>query len=224
MSDSKPTCPTCGSQHTVKNGRIHNKKSKYQCQDCGRQFVKNTTQKNISQSPKNLIDKLLIEKISLAGIARVTGGAEPWLQKYVKTKYAKVTQLLFVFEKHKGKLTIECDEAGSFVGNKNNKQWIWLVLDKKTREIVGIYIGDRSKELAAFAVCCEILCIMRSPYYHFQSDIAVLSGNRDSSHQVSMPIYDREILQSFSVPSRFSIYSSVSVVTNSPCSSLKVRL
>ena len=53
-----------------------------------------------------------------------------------------------VSEKPKGKLTIECDEAWSFVGHKHNKQWIWLALDKKTREIVGVYIGDRSKESA----------------------------------------------------------------------------
>ena len=69
MSDSKPTCPNCGSKHTVKNGRIHNKKSKYQCQDCGRQFVENSTKKVISQETKDLIDRLLLEKIPLAGIA-----------------------------------------------------------------------------------------------------------------------------------------------------------
>jgi len=36
----------------------------------------------------------------------------------------------------------------SFVGNKENKQWIWLALDTKTREIVGVYVGDRSRESA----------------------------------------------------------------------------
>lgn len=148
MSNSRPACPTCGSQHTVKNGRIHNKKSKYQCQDCGRQFVENPTNKVISQDTKDLIDKLLLEKIPLAGIARVTGVSEPWLQKYVNAKYAEVSQQVEVSEKPKGKLTIECDEAWSFVSNKNNQQWKELALDKKTREIVGVYIGDRSKESA----------------------------------------------------------------------------
>jgi insertion element IS1 protein InsB len=32
------------------------------------------------------------------------------------------------------------------VGNKDNKQWIWLALDIETREIVGVYIGDRSRD------------------------------------------------------------------------------
>jgi insertion element IS1 protein InsB len=42
-------------------------------------------------------------------------------------------------------LTIECDEAWSFVGNKGNKQWTWLAINRDTREIVGVHIGDRSR-------------------------------------------------------------------------------
>ncbi len=36
----------------------------------------------------------------------------------------------------------------SFVANKDNKQWIWLALDAKTKEIVGVQVGDRSREEA----------------------------------------------------------------------------
>ena len=148
MSAPRPTCPSCGSQHTVRNGKIHNKKPKYQCQDCKRQFVEKLTKKVIDQETLELIDRLLLEKISLAGIARATQVSETWLQKYVNDKYAQVPQQVQVSPKPKGKLTIECDEAWSFVGKKNNKQWIWLALDQKTREIVGVYIGDRSQESA----------------------------------------------------------------------------
>jgi IS1 family transposase len=34
----------------------------------------------------------------------------------------------------------------SFVGKKKNKQWIWLALDIETKEIVGVYVGERSRE------------------------------------------------------------------------------
>lgn len=44
----------------------------------------------------------------------------------------------------KGRLTIQCDEMWSFVSNKGNKQWVWLALDIKTGEIVGVYVGERS--------------------------------------------------------------------------------
>lgn len=45
----------------------------------------------------------------------------------------------------KGPLSIQCDEMRSFVGNKKNKQWIWLVRERETHEIVGIYVGVRSR-------------------------------------------------------------------------------
>ena len=45
----------------------------------------------------------------------------------------------------KGRLTIQCDEAWSFVGNKGNKQWIWLAIDEETGEIVGCFVGPRSR-------------------------------------------------------------------------------
>lgn len=34
----------------------------------------------------------------------------------------------------------------SFVRNKRNKQWIWLALDQRTQEIVGVYVGARSDQ------------------------------------------------------------------------------
>ena len=34
----------------------------------------------------------------------------------------------------------------SFVQNSENKQWVWLAIDRDTREIVGVHVGDRSRE------------------------------------------------------------------------------
>jgi hypothetical protein len=58
--------------------------------DCGRQFVKDPQNKVISQETKELIDKLLLEKLPLAGIARVAEVSEPWLQSHVDQKYEAV--------------------------------------------------------------------------------------------------------------------------------------
>ena len=33
----------------------------------------------------------------------------------------------------------------SFVGDKGNKQWIWLAIDESTKEIVGVFVGKRSR-------------------------------------------------------------------------------
>jgi predicted Zn finger-like uncharacterized protein len=71
MSIALPTCPACNSTHVVKNGKIHTGKQNVKCRGCGRQFVQDPQNKIIDQATKTLIDKLLLEKIPLAGIARV---------------------------------------------------------------------------------------------------------------------------------------------------------
>jgi transposase-like protein len=87
-------CPSCNSTHIVKNGKIHNGKQNFKCRECGRQFVQDPQNKIINkiidQATKTLIDKLLLEKIPLAGIVRVVGVSEPWLQSYVNAKYQNV--------------------------------------------------------------------------------------------------------------------------------------
>ena len=80
-------CPECNSTNINKNGSIHNGKQKYLCKDCGRQFVENPQNKIITPEDWKLVDKLLLEKIPIAGISRVTGISEPWLQKYINEKY-----------------------------------------------------------------------------------------------------------------------------------------
>jgi transposase-like protein len=95
-------CPACGSTHTVKNGKIHNGKQNFKCRECGRQFVQDPQNKVIDRATKTLIDKLLLEKIPLAGIARVAGVSEPWLQSYANAKYQNVPRQIDVRAKKKG--------------------------------------------------------------------------------------------------------------------------
>lgn len=43
---------------------------------------------------------------------------------------------------------LEADELWSFVGSKNNDQWLWLVLHKKSRQVLAMQIGPRNKKTA----------------------------------------------------------------------------
>lgn len=102
MPASTLTCPRCQSTHVVKNGRIHSGRQNFKCKGCSRQFVQNPTKKVIGQDTRDLIDRLLLERLSLAGITRVTGVSEQWLQTYVNTKYEATPQQVEVEEKKKG--------------------------------------------------------------------------------------------------------------------------
>ncbi len=99
-----------------------------------------------------MIDKLLLEKISLAGIVRVTGVSDKWLQEYVNSKYAQVPQSIQCTKKtgktHNSmfKPRPRGFHMWSFVGSKNNKQWLWLAIDIETKEIVGFFLGERGEK------------------------------------------------------------------------------
>lgn len=80
-------CPCCQSTNVVKNGRTHYGKQRFKCANCRRQFVDSPTRQPISQSTRELIDKLLLERLSLAAIVRITDVSERWLQYYVNQKY-----------------------------------------------------------------------------------------------------------------------------------------
>jgi len=142
------TCPTCGSHDISKNGTTRRGKQNYKCRDCGRQFVEDPQWQPKDKDTFGLIHLLLLEKIPLAGIVRVTGVSESWLEEHVNEAYAQIDKTASVVPKAKGKLTVQMDELWSFVDDKGNKQWVWLALDADTREIIGCHVGDRSRTSA----------------------------------------------------------------------------
>ena len=95
-------CPRCQGSRVIKNGSIHNGKPKWKCKECGRQFVVASAQRLISQETRQTIDKLLLERISLAGIVRVTGVSLRWLHYYVNAKYAATPRSVSVTEQKRG--------------------------------------------------------------------------------------------------------------------------
>ena len=102
MSSPDLSCPSCGSKRIVKNGKIHTGKQNHKCRDCGRQFVEDPQHTPIDEATKRLVDKLLLEKLSLAGIARVAEVSEGWLQEYVNGKYKAVPRQVKVDASKKG--------------------------------------------------------------------------------------------------------------------------
>ena len=154
-------CPYCQNTHIVKNGSNGVGTPKFLCKTCRKQFVENPKNKRVSGQTKQTIDKLLLERISLAGIARATNVSECYLQKYINRKYATIEKRVKVFAQDITNLVIECDELWSFVGKRNKKQWVWLAFDRQTSAIVGVYIGKRGKK-GAKGLWCSIPEIYRN--------------------------------------------------------------
>jgi insertion element IS1 protein InsB len=138
------SCPNCGSEEVSRNGQTRHGKQNYKCRECGRQFVLNPAWKAITKEQQQLIQRMLLERISQAGIARVLQVSEDTVQRHVNARAVVVKKQVEVSSKPKKRLNVQMDELWSFVDNKGNQQWVWLALDAQTREIVGVHIGDRS--------------------------------------------------------------------------------
>ncbi len=80
-------CPRCFSRQIKKNGHLSNGKQNYRCKPCGRQFVSGSAEWHVGDSDKELINKLLLERISLNGICRVVGISQSWLLNYIRELY-----------------------------------------------------------------------------------------------------------------------------------------
>lgn len=144
-------CPQCKSECIIKNGSIHSGKQKYRCKSCGRQFVENSTKHYIDERDRQLIERLLLERISLRGIVRSTGISQKSVQRHVNQIYAQTPWHVKLSEEPKGGIDLailEADELWSFVKSKENKVWVWLVIDRKTRRIVSCHFGNRTRESA----------------------------------------------------------------------------
>lgn len=73
---------------------------------------------------KTTIERMLLEKIPLAGIARSLQLSERWLQQYVNAYYTTVPQQVQGQPKITQRLNVQMDKSWSFVDAKGNEQWV----------------------------------------------------------------------------------------------------
>jgi len=145
-------CPSCTSNLIKKNGHIHNGKQKYQCLICKKQFVLDSAQKIIDEKTKSLVRKTLLERVSLEGVCRIFDVSMPWLLEFISGLIQELPENLNAEVVHENDeievVVLEADELWSYVGSKDNPQWLWLVMHSRTRQVVAMQVGPRSRQTA----------------------------------------------------------------------------
>ena len=86
------------------------------------------------------------ERVSLRGIERIFNvcrqtGAK-WIRDYIK-QLPVIADTLLLYEVGD---VLEIDGLWSFVGEKEQKRWVWVALCRRTRQIVAFYIGKRDEQ------------------------------------------------------------------------------
>ena len=150
----REVCPACASQQLKKNGHIHNGKQHHRCKDCGRQCVLQPENRVIAQDHRTLVERLLLDKISLHGICRAVGVSIRWLMDFSVACFEAAPAHLHIQPPRRPREVIirrveaEADEMQSVVQKKAHEPWLWLALDRATRQIIAFHVGDRSRTSA----------------------------------------------------------------------------
>jgi transposase-like protein len=82
-----PPCRRCAATHVVRNGPNSAGTPTFRCRSCGHRFVAAPEKGPVSEDRKDLVRRLLGERLSLRAIARITGLSRSWLQTFVNALY-----------------------------------------------------------------------------------------------------------------------------------------
>lgn len=94
---------------------------------------------------------MLAERLSLEAICRVMEIEPHRLYAYMDELYDEIPEDLACSIPDNADIELvevncEADELWSFVGRKSNKKWLWLALDRNSRQVVALFVGDRSED------------------------------------------------------------------------------
>ena len=177
----RETCPQCGSRWYKRNGHIHTGKQNHRCKVWGRAFVLTPENSVITEEQRTLIERLLLESMSLRGICRAVGVGLRWLLQFLGEQFRRAPDHLYV--KSPGRtsavilqqLEAELDELWSFVGNKANRQWVWIAMDAATRQVIAFHVGDRSSQ-GGKALWEQIPIVYREQATFYTDQYALYTG------------------------------------------------
>jgi insertion element IS1 protein InsB len=116
--------------------------------------VQCAAQYRVADETRGLIERLLRERISLRGICRAVGVGHKWLLGCIVNCFKALPEHLPVqpitgnADVMIQRLEVEADEMASFVQQKANKQWFWMAMDARSRQVIAFYVGDRSRRSA----------------------------------------------------------------------------
>ncbi len=138
----------------VTNGPVHNSKQNYQYHDWGRQCVQCCEPYLLAEDQRGLIERLLVERISIRGIGRAVGvqlkGLLGFLVQCVQAfpDHVHVQPVTRTPDVLMQRLEVAADARASLVQKQANKLWSWRAIDVNIRQVMAFHVGDRSRKSA----------------------------------------------------------------------------
>ena len=137
-------CPKCQSKRFVKNGIVR-KKQRYKCKECKCNFTQPYQGKKPPKT-KLLACVLYLNGLGFRRIGAILKVNHNSVIRWVK-EYGEEIEKTFPVDKTKKHCkVIEIDEMWHYIGKKKQKLWIWIALDRETKEVLAWQTGSRGKK------------------------------------------------------------------------------
>ena len=132
-------CPTCLSNNIKRNGIKVDGKQNHQCKDCKRQFIGDHAL-SYQGCNSGITGKILHLMVRGSGVRDIAEVERISIGKVLRTLSESIYQIQ---PKQSHYECLEVDELWTFVGNKQNKQWLIYAYHRESGEIVAYVWGKR---------------------------------------------------------------------------------
>lgn len=136
------TCPVCSSLNIKKNGISKQRKQRYRCRSCGRQFILKYTYRAYLKYIRELIVPMCLNGSGIRDISRVLQVSATTVMKLIRHQ----AETLSVAQMPTHVADVELDEIWSYVEKKKNQCWLWLAYSPKHRRMLAFSLGKRTDE------------------------------------------------------------------------------
>jgi insertion element IS1 protein InsB len=132
----------------VKNGKTAQRKQRYLCKDCRRQFIRDYTNLGCVGEVRDLVVPLTINGAGIRDIERVLFLSTNTILKTLRESATRLDEPAYPRRVH----DLEMDEFWSFVGAKRRQRWTWYGYDRQRRKVAA-FVNERRTD----AACRQLL-------------------------------------------------------------------
>ena len=136
------TCPVCSSLNIKKNGINKQRKQRYRCKACARQFILIYTYRAYLKYIRELVVPMCLNGSGIRDISRVLQVSATTVMKIIRHRAETSTVAQMPIQL----ADVELDEMWSFVQKKKNQCWLWLAYSPKYRQMLAFSLGKRTDE------------------------------------------------------------------------------
>jgi insertion element IS1 protein InsB len=141
-------CPRCLSVSIVKNGKTAQRKQRYLCKDCRRQFIRDYTNLGCVGAVRDLVVPLTINGAGIRDIERVLFLSTNTILKTLLEAATPADDPAYPRRVH----DLEMNGFWSFVGAKRRQRRTWYGYDRQRRKVVA-FVNERRTD----AACRQLL-------------------------------------------------------------------